>query len=147
MGVRPGEQVVAGGAADRVEADRVVAAGVDHPPHTGPPGRLEHHVRAVDVDPQDAVPGVLAADAGQVDDGVDIPAGGEHRVRVGDVGAQHFLAGGGIGQRRQIDQPQHPARPGQPWPQQAADTAGRTGDQDPLPLLCHPLTFRSSRPR
>src|SRR2546430_5845113 len=57
---------------------RVVGRGEDHPGRAGPPGRLERHVAATDVQLADALPGRLARDAGQVDDGVRSPRSEEH---------------------------------------------------------------------
>src|SRR5205807_6880799 len=56
----------------RIEADRVVAGGEDDALHAGAPRRLEDIVKADDVSLEDHRPLVLARDAAEVDDAVDV---------------------------------------------------------------------------
>lgn len=91
---------------------------------------LKHGMRAVDVDLQNPIPGVLTAQPAEVDDSVDATTGSRHQLGVGDRPDHGLLVLTQRPTRRlQVQQPQHPAGASKSLTQHRPDSATGTGQQ------------------
>ncbi len=112
----------------------------DQPGDAPPAGGLQQVVRPEGVGPQHLAGIRLLALPAQVDDRVDVPAGGRDRVRVGERAEHHLLGAGALdpGRADHVEQPQHAPVGDQAGPQGRGDLARPAGDQDAHrnPPLC-----------
>ena len=118
-----------------IEAHRVIAGGEDDAFDAGPAPRLEDVVEADDVPFEDHRPLVLARDAAQMDDAVDIGDHALHRRHIGEFGAIDLLSLAGRRQRDAIGEAQDWIDAAQGLAQRAADASARPGNQHSFHLF------------
>ena len=146
LGRRAGRLVHEGAA---VPAEGGRRAGVDHPPHPGPAGRLQHPLGALDVDPvqRRRVGQAELVQPGHVVDDLAAVGRPDQRLLVVEVpdGQLDPRVGQPLAVPQVADQgPYRPALGHQPGRQQPADEPGGAGDQGPLVLIVPPVSGRRS---
>jgi hypothetical protein len=91
--IRPRNDRLVDDAGAPIEPDRVMRACIDDATHSLSPRRLEPIPSSDDVVWQDLVPCVLARDRAEVDDAIDVPHGGFHLGKIGEIGGHDLITG------------------------------------------------------